>query len=221
MNNVPVWRIFRSPQARWLSSACAILIILGLCVIYEFATRERIPHWPKSANFNWTREVDLTNATSKPENAFTVFDIVYINGEFYASCTYRNTDPNQTALVQGVVGSYGRFWPKVTLEVTSASPPRWKRIGESPNLSGKIEKKAVVPGQSILVHVDLDPYRALIRKYRYARLVTETGASGVFELKDLLPPCEKWPPGMDCLPTAPEPELFPISEPEPSNEGKQ
>jgi hypothetical protein len=98
--------------------------------------------------------------------------------------------------------------------VTSEFPPRWKRIGKSPNISGKTETKAVTPGQVIGVDVDLDPYRALIRKYRYARLVTETGASGVFELKDLLPPCEKWPPGMDCLPTAPEPELFPIPESE-------
>lgn len=212
MNNVPVRRIFQSRQTRWFSYGGIFLLILGLCIIYAFANRERVSDWPSGANFDWARELDLTYAASKPENTFTVVGIRYINGELYASCTYRNTDPNQTALVQGVVGSYGRFWPKVTLEVTSESPARWKRIGKSPNISGETETKAVAPGQAIMVHVDLDPYRALIRKYRYARLVTETGASGVFELKNLLPPCEKWPPGMDCLPTAPEPESFPIPE---------
>jgi hypothetical protein len=113
--------------------------------------------------------------------------------------------------MQGVVGSYGRFCPKVTLEVTSESPPRWKKIGESPNISGKTETKAVAPGQAITVHVNLDPYRGLLRKYRSARFVTETGASGVCELEKFLPPCDKWPPGMDCLPATPEPEMSPIS----------
>jgi hypothetical protein len=161
----------------------------------------------------------LTHAASKPETAFTVVGVRYINGELYASCAYRNTDPNKTALVQGVGGSYGRFWPNVTLEVTSESLGRGKRIGKSPNISGKIETKAVAPGEVIMIHVDLDPYRALIRKYRYGRLVTETGVSGIVELKNLLPPCEKWPAGMDCLPTPPEPELFPIPESESKKEG--
>lgn len=187
-------------------------------MIYAFAKRDRIPDWPIDANFDWARELDLTSAASKPENAFTINGISYINGEFFASCTYRNTDPNQTAFVQGVVGSYGRFWPKVTLEVTNESLARWKRIGKSPTISGKTETKAVAPGQAIMVNVDLGPYRALIRKYRYAQLVTEMGASGIIELKKLLPPCEKWPPGMDCLPTAPEPELSPIAESESKNE---
>jgi hypothetical protein len=160
----------------------------------------------------------VTYAVSRPEKAFTIRGISYINGAFYASCTYRNTDPNQTVLIQGVVGSYGRFCPNVMLEVTNESPPQWKKIGKSPTISGKTETKAVAPGQAIMIHVDLDPYRALIRKYRSARLVTETGASGVFELKSLLPPCDKWPPGMDCLPATPEPELSPISEPESKNE---
>lgn len=219
MNNVPLWRNFQSRQARWLFYGAVFLFVLGAWIIYALARRERVPDWPKSANFDWTRELDLTYAASKPENSFTVSGISYINGELYASCAYRNTAPNHTVLVRGVVGSYGRFWPKVTLEVTSESPPRWKRIGKSPNISGKTETKAVPPGQVIGVNVDLDPYRALIRKYRYARLVTETGASGVFELKDLLPPCENWPPGMDCLPTPPEPELFPIPESESRKEG--
>lgn len=213
MNNAPARQILRSQYARWLVVSCAFVVFLGLCVIYARARRERAPHWPKSANFNWSRDLDLTSAAAKPENSFTVGSISYINGELYAICAYRNTDPNQTALVPGVVGSYGRFWPNVTLEVNSESPQRWKRIGKSPQVSGKSEMKAVAPGQAIVVYVDLDLYRALTRKYRYARLVTEAGHSGVFELKDLLPPCEKWPPGFDCLPTAPEQE-FPISEAE-------
>ncbi len=219
MNNVHIRRIFRSQRARWLSCGSALLIVLGTCIIYALARAERGPDWPKNANFNWARELDLTDAISNPENAFTVVGIRYINGELYASCVYRNTDPSQGALVRGVVGSYGRFWPKVTLQVTSESPPRWKRIGKSPNISGETETRAVAPGQSIMVHVDLDLYRALIRKYRYARLVMDTGASGVFELKDLLPPCGKWPPGLDCLPTPAEPELFPIEESESGKEG--
>jgi hypothetical protein len=190
------------------------LTVLALGIIYVFQARGHLPDWPKSAGFNWARELDVTDAASKPENAFTISGISYINGSFDASCTYRNTDPIRTVLLQGVVGSYGRFYPEVTLEVTSESPPRWKKIGKSPKLSGTIETKEVTPGQAIRVDVDLDPYRALIRKYRYARLVIGSGISTVFELKKLLPPCEKWPPGMDCLPTPPEPELFPIPESE-------
>lgn len=218
MNNVPVKQNLGSRYARWLAFACVFSVFLGLCIIYAFARREHVPDWPKSANFNWSRDLDLTYAGAKPENAFTVKGVSYINGEFFAFCSYRNTNANHTALVRGVVSPYERFWPKVTLEATSESPPHWKKIGKSPNNSGKIETKTLAPGQVITIHVDLDPYRALTRKYRYARLVTEAGASALFELKDLLPPCEKWPPGIDCLPTPPEPELFPISEPEPTKE---
>jgi hypothetical protein len=212
MSNGPIRRIFRNRHVWWLSYALGFSIVVVLFIVYAFAKRERVLDWPSGANFDWARELDSTYAASKPETAFTVVGIRYINGELYASCVYKNTNPNRIASVQGVIGSYGRFWPTVTLEVTNVSPPRWQRIGKSPRLSGKIETRAVAPGQSVMINVNLDPYRALIRKYRYARLVTETGASGVFELRNLLPPCEKWPSGMDCLPTAPEPELSPIPE---------
>jgi hypothetical protein len=212
MNNVLVGQIFRGRHGRWLSVGCVMAVLLGLGTIYMLANRARIPDWPKNANFNWARSLDLTYSAAKPENAFTVTDISYINGKLSASCAYRNTDPNRATLVHGVVDVYGGFWTPVRLEATSELPPRWKAIGKSPNISGKSETKTVVPGDVIAVDVDLDPYRALIRKYRYARLVTETGASGLFELKALLPPCENWPPGRDCLPTAPSPEFFPLSQ---------
>jgi hypothetical protein len=79
------------------------------------------------------------------------------------------------------------FWPTVTAEVANDDRGEWTTIGQS-SKPDKLYKPKGPPTAPVLLHVNLGLLRPLAGKYRYGRVVLETGESAIFELVNLLPP---------------------------------
>ena len=133
------------------------------------------------------------------------FTILSGGSTLRASAVYHNGDPSEAKKVEGwdIIEWRGyppRFWPYARLEVSNELEGGWTAIGSSP--PGTDGTEAVVlmyPDRAAYVdrsapaspgcEVDLTPFRELIGKFQYGRVVLRSGGtSQTIVLTDLLPP---------------------------------
>lgn len=87
------------------------------------------------------------------------------------------------------------FYPRATLEVSDAIDSHWQSIGMSPSVIKNVETMISVPPDSrpqrtghLHFVVNLDPFRRVIGKAKYCRVVLSDGQSSqILALTDLLP----------------------------------
>ena len=148
---------------------------------------------------DWTREPDemhpsftslpfLTrpNQPISPISLLAVFsDRSAVKGEFsYGAVSSKTERPN---LNDWASAQFRNSWPTVTAQVTNDDRGEWKTIGQS-SKPDRLYKPKSPPKVAELLYVDLSLLRPLIGKYRYGRVILETGESAIFELVNLLPP---------------------------------
>ncbi|HEV2841928.1 MAG TPA: hypothetical protein VGW39_11425 [Chthoniobacterales bacterium] len=97
-------------------------------------------------------------------------------------------EPPPRVVIEGIKTADGSFWPDVSLGVRKGRTGKWKRIAASPHLGERatvtIEPNAI--GFDLMV--TLDPFKPLLDKYKFGRILLNTGRTSEFELKDLSPP---------------------------------
>lgn len=131
--------------------------------------------------------------------------IVWDGAALSASAFYHNRDSAEPKQVEGrqiydetLLGTF--FWPYVQLEASNLRDKEWTVIGVSPSATAGIDASVLMypdkaayversAPQSAICQINLDPFRPLIGKFRYGRVVLRSGGASQFiVLSDLLPP---------------------------------
>jgi hypothetical protein len=126
------------------------------------------------------------------------------SGQLVVLADYFNLTAHKITLhgrrIQDPVGDSRRFYPDANLEVSAEIDRDWRVIGRSPAPGQGIEATAVIlpvklgganpqAKRNETCVIDMNPFRAVVGKYRYGRVVLKDGGtSQVLVLTDLLPP---------------------------------
>lgn len=91
-------------------------------------------------------------------------------------------------VIAGVVAPDGLFYPNISLAVRREMDSEWENVESAP-IKGRHTKVKVDAGKTNWkLSVILDPFKSLIGKYKFGKLVLNTGETSEFQLKYLLPP---------------------------------
>ena len=91
------------------------------------------------------------------------------------------------ATLTGVAIEPDEFWPKVRYEAQKEAGGRWEVIGQS-SLSGHSKRLAIEVGAPpVHLWVSLKLLQPLIGKYKFGRIVLDSGDVSEFNLNDLAP----------------------------------
>lgn len=109
-------------------------------------------------------------------------------------CAYYNYQAtSQTphpVVITGRQGADGNLWPDAKTQVASAVDGKWITIGET-NAADQLASVTIKPNEiNSALNVSLDVFQPMIAKYKFGRIVLNTGDAAVFELKDLSPPAK-------------------------------
>jgi len=134
----------------------------------------------------WTRDVVRggTMATF-PGVPLVVLLTSSINDHLEATCGYRYLDRIGPVELHGRFDSRGKFWPIVEYQVPSG-PNKWRTTAQSPKSSDATAIKIDSITSHAMLLVDMEPFRPLIGKYQWGRIVLENGESAMLSLYDLL-----------------------------------
>ena len=141
-------------------------------------------------NSNWSRYANWSRAVAhsiEPGVPFTVVATTSIDGRLSAGCAYRYIAGSAPTVLHGTSSANGDLSPFVTYEVATQDRMKWKTVAkftESQN-PATIEVNAANP--TALLHVDMEPFRPTIGKFRWGRVVLENGQGAIFAIDDLLP----------------------------------
>jgi hypothetical protein len=159
-----------------LVETVSVILVAGLCSLAHGSTLA-----------GWTR--DLTRGGTMadyPGVPLVLLLTSSVGGQLSASCGYRYLDRIGSAELHGKFGSDGLFRPVVKYEVATA-PNKWNTVGQSAKPSDSVAIKVDSATPYAMLQIDMDPFRPMLAKYRWGRIVLENGESTTFPLDDLLP----------------------------------
>jgi hypothetical protein len=109
-----------------------------------------------------------------------------IQNHLSATCGYRYRDRVGAVELHGKFDASGDFWPLVTYEVATGKD-KWHTISGTAPSRDSVAIKIDSTNSRALLHIDMDPFRDLIGKYRWGRIALENGEAAILPLDDLLP----------------------------------
>lgn len=109
-----------------------------------------------------------------------------VGDHLYGSFGYRYVDRIGAVELHGKMGSDGLFQPIAKYEV-AIGPNKWRTLGQSSKTSDSTAIRIDSVASHAMLEIDMDPFRPMIDKYRWGRIVLENGESTTFSLDDLLP----------------------------------
>lgn len=105
----------------------------------------------------------------------------------YTNGAVGNETPSRV-VIEGTTAADGSFWPNVRLKVRKGRAGKWKRIATSSNPGDRATVTIEPNVMNFDLTVNLDAFKPLLDKYKFGRIVLNTGRTSEFELKDLSPP---------------------------------
>ena len=127
-----------------------------------------------------TREIDLTDVAQRD---------ILIGG-----LAVKNKSPEElksrgsVIVIEGHQNDDGTFWPTAELQAQKEKGDQWTTVGVSGNgppiTQLKIYTGTIVDG----LRINLDPFKPLLGKFRFGRIVLKSGDEAEFLLDDLTPP---------------------------------
>jgi hypothetical protein len=181
--------------------------LLFAAVVKGTANSERRDAWQTSRGFE--RPLDAGAITGEPIDytrppTLAIWLLTWGSGHLDADADYFKLTPGEITLngrrIKDPVGDARRFYPYARLEVSNEMDRGWQVIGRSPKAGQGVETAAVMVPVKIGVAnpqakrnetcvIDMNPFRTLVGKFRYGRVVLKDGgASQTLVLSDLLPP---------------------------------
>jgi hypothetical protein len=172
---------FQTHTATLLASLCAFILC---CVESCHAEEPRL----------WSRGFDWVVNKESPAFRFTLFNVHQERTELTAEFAYDNyiiaNEVRPTVVIQGRRTEDGRFWPNVVYEVRKDSNASWEPVRGTAK-TGQNTSVLVKPLDSRFdLFVSLEPFKAYITLYHFARVTLPDGDRAEFELKSLSPPSE-------------------------------
>jgi hypothetical protein len=134
---------------------------------------------------SWIHEV--SDATSPHVGAFRMKTVAEEDGRLIGSATYHEVGHDVAVKIEGVEMLDGRFWPNAIVEAANDWNGPWKRLDQV-----KVSGRAVTftfrfAEANPILYITLDPFRPVIGKMRYGRIVLPNGYDTLFELSEILP----------------------------------
>lgn len=152
------------------------------------------PQGEKTAGGNddsqkWSREM-VFGGPPDPLTAGSPFVLARVSGvsnHVEGLFGYFDSKTTSSIVVEGTKTADGKFWPYVVGQVAHDYRGVWMVLGQS-SRQGESSKLTIQPKDSeAMLHVDLDQFRPMVGRFKYGRVVLESGISAAFELKDILP----------------------------------
>jgi hypothetical protein len=136
---------------------------------------------------NWSREpfYELKTANSRP---LTFLSVSSIDGHLIAHCGYIDLRNLDATAIPGIKRPESSFWPDVTLAVADNPRGHWVPIGVATKKGKRVTVSILPHDTNTILSVDLDPFRPMITKWSYGKIVLPNGEFAIFALKYLLPP---------------------------------
>jgi hypothetical protein len=136
---------------------------------------------------SWFRVLNADRLVREPRANLAVGMTEYEKGELSAVCWFRHPIGRKPIILHGAHRSDGMFSPWVDFEVATEGTTKWRKIPASVERSGN-ERITVGPSNRLLkLWVDMSPFQKSIGKFRFGRIVLETGDKARLQLDDLLP----------------------------------
>lgn len=152
------------------------ILVGGLCWL---------PH--EGALAGWSRDVTRGGTMADyPGVPLVLLLTSSVSDHLTASCGYRYLDRIGPVELHGKFNSDGVFRPMVKYEVAIAAN-KWRSVGQSAKPSDSVAIKIDSAAPQAMLEIDMDPFRPMIGKFRWGKVVLENGESTTFSLDDLLP----------------------------------
>jgi hypothetical protein len=139
----------------------------------------------------WARGIRGFTNTSYP---FFLELVTEESGRLVATAQYtdyRTGDESRPrrlpATIAGIHTSDGRFWPEVKEEVYDDTKKNWIPIEVQQRHGERVKITFQENNQNEWLHVDLEPFRRMISKFKYGMVTLANGEKAPFELKYLSP----------------------------------
>lgn len=163
-------------------------LVSCLCAVFVYLIE--IPPNPLLAGGNgWTKAFNpgMRAAGDATEGPFVLSVWSGFNDHVEGVCSYYNTTGAALKLV-GIEADTGDFYPRVALHVSN-DRYKWQPIAAK-IASGKPKTLTIANGKppSKRLHVNLDPFVARLREFKFGRIVLPNGETADFELAELSPP---------------------------------
>ena len=170
------------------------------------AGRIDVDPWQIAHPFGKRLDAGATSAPIDPQKPPTlaIWLLSGGSGDLHASADYFKLTPGDVTLhgrmVKGSHGDARRFYPYARLEVSNTTNSGWCVIGRSPAADVGVKASATMMPIKIGVAnpeakfnaecmIDMNPFRPMVGKFRYGRVVLQNGGSSqILVLTDLLPP---------------------------------
>jgi hypothetical protein len=158
------------------------LLLVGLIVGRAISLGEE----PKSQNDKaiWGRSLIGEAFPDGKDKRLALFDISqgreHLLGGFVLTREVEGTTPQLT--IQGHFNTMGEFTPNVSLEVSDREKDNWKTIESSFSEKVDLTLTGAAHIDKLFIRIQLDALQAYIGKFKFCRIVLQTGESNVFPL---------------------------------------
>ena len=137
---------------------------------------------------NWSREPFLDTTAGDTTSPFTLVSISSIDDHLIGYCGYLDKRGKSPTAIKGSQTPGGDFSPDVIYQIGNDFEGEYKTIGKSVSKGKRLTLSIEPKDTNTILHVNLDVFRPMIRKYKFGRIVLKNGESTAFALRFLLPP---------------------------------
>jgi hypothetical protein len=139
------------------------------------------------AALDWSRQ---TTEILDDQSPFTIVSVASRDGEISAGAVYRYLNKKAPVVLKGRKNSFGDFWPSVSYEVAADGRKTWKSITSLTQPDVSVSVVFDTKNNKGLFRVNMEPFRSVIGKSRWGRVVLPGGDAAEIMLDNLLPPPE-------------------------------